>query len=114
MIIPNSLAISSDSWAYGTVLSLVICDRGGCQHVLKGSSSTFQQPPLSAAPAAVAVVVRPSCRRVLKALQALPLEALHLAHTKPVYHCDVWRACLGQQTPTSRVVVSLISSRSEL
>ena len=42
---PNSLAISPGSWAYGTVLGLVIRDRGGCQHVLKGSSSTFQQPP---------------------------------------------------------------------
>ena len=31
--------------AIGTVLRLVIRDRGGCQHVLKCSSSTFQQPP---------------------------------------------------------------------
>ena len=34
---------------------------------------------LPAATAAAAVVVRPSRRRVLKALQALPLQALHLA-----------------------------------
>ena len=45
--------------------------------MLKGSSSTFQQP---AATAAAAVVVRPSRRRVLKALQALPLQVLHLAY----------------------------------
>ena len=60
-------------------------DRGGCQQVLKGSSSTFQQPPPTTAYhrrryAAAAVVVRPSRRRVLKALQALPLQALHLAY----------------------------------
>ena len=34
---------------------------------------------LPAATAAAAVVVRPSRRRVLKALQALPLQVLHLA-----------------------------------
>jgi hypothetical protein len=50
--------------------------------VLKGSSSTFQQPSYSHRRSA-AVVVGPSRRRVLKALQAaLPdsLEALHLAY----------------------------------
>ena len=45
--------------------------------MLKGSSTTFQH---AAATAAAAVVVRPSRRRVLKALQALPLQALHLAY----------------------------------
>jgi hypothetical protein len=44
--------------------------------VLNGSSSTL----LAAATAAAAVVVRLSRRRVLKALQALPLRALHLAY----------------------------------
>ena len=60
--------------------------------MLKGSSSTFQHAAARATTAA-AVVVRPSsimpsspdsCLR-LKALQALPLQALHLAHTKPVH-----------------------------
>ena len=47
--------------------------------MLKGSSSssTFHVP---AATAVAAVVVRPSRRRVLRALQALPLQALHLAY----------------------------------
>ena len=44
--------------------------------MLKGSSSHLP----AAATAAAAVVVRPSRRRVLKALQALPLHALHLAY----------------------------------
>ena len=52
-------------------------DREGCQHVLKGSSSPFD---VRAATAAAAVVVRPSRRRALKAPQALPLEAVHLAY----------------------------------
>ena len=54
------------------MLSLVIRDRAaaGCQHVLQH---------LPAATAAAAVVVRPSRRRVLKALQALPLQVLYLA-----------------------------------
>ena len=43
--------------------------------MLKGSSSAAP----SIATAAAAVVVRPSRRRVLKAFQALPLHALHLA-----------------------------------
>ena len=46
MTTPNSLAIGPDSWAYGTVLgfwSYVTVE--AYQHVLKGSSSTFQQPP---------------------------------------------------------------------
>ena len=46
--------------------------------MLKGSSSTFQQP--SPPRRWWLVVVRPSRRRVLKALQALPLQALHLAY----------------------------------
>ena len=37
----NSLAVILGSGAYGTVLRLIIRDRGGCQHVLKGSSSTY-------------------------------------------------------------------------
>ena len=48
MTTPDSQAISPGSWAYGTVLGLVIRDRGGCQHVLKGSSSTFQQKTAAA------------------------------------------------------------------
>ena len=44
--------------------------------MLKGSSTA----PSSSQTAAAAVVVRPSRRRVLKALQALPLQALHLAY----------------------------------
>ena len=44
--------------------------------MLKGSSSTFQQPDRRRGGGGV---VRPSRRRVLKALQALPLQALHLA-----------------------------------
>ena len=48
---------------------------GGCQHVLER-----QLRYLPAATAAAAVVVRSSRRRVLKALQALPLQALHLAY----------------------------------
>ena len=43
-----------------------------------GQCSQLQHLP--AATAAAAVVVRPSRRRVLKALQALPLQALHLAY----------------------------------
>ena len=69
------------------MLSLVIRDSdcGGCQHVhvLKGSSRY-----LPAATAAAAVVMRPLRRRVLKALQALPLEALHLAYEAGP-SCDV-------------------------
>ena len=75
MATPNSLAIGPGSWAYGTVLGLVIRDRGGCQHV--GAARQLQHLP--AATAAAAVVMRPSRRRVLKALQALPLQVLHLA-----------------------------------
>ena len=56
-------------WSYVTVV------RGVCQHMLKG-----QLQHLPAATAAAAVVVRPSRRRVLKALQALPLQALYLAY----------------------------------
>jgi hypothetical protein len=73
-------------------------DRGGCQQVLKGSSSTFQQPPPTTAYhrrryAAAAVVVRPSRRRVLKALQVLPLQALHLAYEaspSATYDVSAW------------------------
>ena len=48
--------------------------------MLKGSSST-----VPAATAAAAAVVGPSRRRVLKALQALPLQALHLAYEAGPY-----------------------------
>ena len=46
-----------------------------CQHLLKGS---LQHLP--AATAAAAVVVRPSRRRVLKAVQALPLGKLFTSY----------------------------------
>ena len=85
------------------MLGLVIRDRGGSQHVLKVSSSTFQQP-LALATAAAAVVVRPSRRRVLKALQALPLQALHLAYKagpSATYDVPAWAS--GRP---SRVMVS--------
>ena len=70
--------------------------------MLKGSSSssTFQQSHTAAA----AVVVRPSSRRVLKASQALPLEALHLAceaGPSATYGVPAWPS--GRP---SRVVVS--------
>jgi hypothetical protein len=52
-------------------------DRGGC-HVSTRAERQLQHLP--AATTAAAVVVRPSRRRVLKALQALPLQALHLAY----------------------------------
>jgi hypothetical protein len=61
-------------------------------------------PGLPAATAAAAVVVRPSHRRVLKALQALLLQALHLAYeagSSATY--DVPALASG---PPSRVVVS--------
>ena len=61
---------------------------------------------LPAATAAVAVVVRPSRRRVLKALQALPLQALHLAYEAgPSATYDVSALASGRP---SRMVVSLI------
>ena len=69
--------------------------------MLKGSSSTFQQPPGTAA---AAVVMRPSRCRVLKALQALPLQALHLAYKagpSATYDLPAWAS--GRP---SRVVVS--------
>ena len=71
--------------------------------MLKVSSSTFQQP-LALATAAAAVVVRPSRRRVLKALQALPLQALHLAYKagpSATYDVPAWAS--GRP---SRVMVS--------
>ena len=59
---------------------------------------------LPAATAAAAVVVRPSRRRVLKALQALPLQALHLAYEAgPFATYDVPAWASGRP---SRVVVS--------
>ena len=64
--------------------------------MLKGSTSTFQVP---AATAAAAVVVRPSSRRVLKALQALPLQALHLAYEAGVHLRRM--PCLLRWTPAS-------------
>ena len=66
-------------WAYGTVLGLVIRDR---VEVVSAARAERQLQHLPAATAAAAVVVRPSRRRVLKALQALPLalQALHLAY----------------------------------
>ena len=101
MTTPNNLAISPGSWAHGTVIGLVIRDRGGCQYVLKGSSSTYHLP---AATAAAAVVMRPSRRRVLKALQALPLQALHLAcEAGPSATYDVTALPSGRP---SRVMVS--------
>jgi hypothetical protein len=72
MTTPNSLAISPGSWAYETVLGLVIRDRR------LSARAERQLQHLPAAPSA-AVVVRPSCRRVLKALQELPMQVLHLA-----------------------------------
>ena len=48
----------------------------------------------------------PSRRRVLKALQALPLQALHLAYAKPVHLRRMTSACLGQRPPILGVVVS--------
>ena len=113
---PNSLAISSGSYrCMGQCsVSLVIRDRGVCQHVLKGSSSTpsrFQQPPPSHRPtAAAAVVMRPSRLRVLKALHALPLQAVHLAYERSRSICDVCMTMydvparslrLGQRSPVS-------------
>ena len=61
-----------------------------CQHVLKQRQlqrSTFQH---AAATAAAAVVARPSItrRRVLNALQALPLQAFHLTYEAGSI-CDV-------------------------
>ena len=78
----------------------------GCQHVLEGSSSTFQQPPppRRCSGGGTAVVVRPSRRRVLKALQALLLQALHLAYEagpSATYDVPAW----ASRRP-SRVVVS--------
>ena len=58
-----------------------------------------------------AVVVRPSRRRVLKALQALPLQALHLAYEAAVDLRRMTCAYLGQRTPISGG--DLISSRSD-
>jgi hypothetical protein len=57
------------------VLRFVICDRGGCQHVLKGSSSTFQHSQHRRRGGSKAITPL-----VLKALQAPPLQALHLAY----------------------------------
>jgi hypothetical protein len=54
---------------------------------------------LPAATAAAAVVVRPSHRRVLKALLSLPLQALHLAYESgpsATYDVPAW---LGQRPP---------------
>ena len=59
---------------------------------------------LPAATAAAVVVVRPSRRRVLKALQALPLQALHLAYEAgpfAMYDAPAWAS--GRP---SRVMVS--------
>ena len=62
----------------GSVLSLLIRDRGGWR---LSERAERQLQHLPAATAATAVVVRPSRRRVLKALvAALPLQALHLAY----------------------------------
>ena len=57
-----------------------------------------------AATAAAAVVVRPSRRRVLKALQALPLQALHLTYEagpSVTYGVPAWASGCP-----SRVVIS--------
>ena len=75
--------------------------------MLKGSSSTFQVP---AATAAAVVVVRPSRRRVLKALQALLLQAFHLyftSHTKPVHLRRM--TCLRVAPPITAPVISMRS-----
>ena len=56
------------------MLGLDIRDRG-----MLSERAERQLQHLPAAIAAAAVVVRPSRRRVLKALQALPLQVLHLA-----------------------------------
>jgi hypothetical protein len=83
------------------VLRLVIRDRGGLS-----ARAERQLQHLPAATAAAAVVVRPSRRRVLKASQALPLQAVHLAYEvgpSATYDVPGW---LGQLTPISRVVVS--------
>ena len=67
-------------------------------------SAERQLQHLPAATAAAAVEVRPSRRRVLKALQALPLQALHLAYeTGPFATYDVPSGASGRP---SRVVVS--------
>jgi hypothetical protein len=59
---------------------------------------------LPAATAAAAVVMRPSRRRILKALQALPLQVLHLAcETGPFATYDVTAWPSGRP---SRVMVS--------
>ena len=78
--------------------------------MLKGSCGTFQQPPPRGA---AVVVVRPSastCRRVLKVLQALPLQALHLAYEAgqfATYDVPAWARGPGRP---SRVVVSSAAS----
>ena len=55
-----------------------IRDRGWSWRLSARAERQLQHLP--AATAAAAVVVRPSRHRVLKALQALPLQALHLAY----------------------------------
>ena len=75
------------------------------QHVLKAER---QLQHLPAATAAATVVVRSSRRRVLKALQALPLQALHLAYeTGPFATYDVPAWASGRP---SRVVFSSAAS----
>ena len=69
--------------------------------MLKGSSST--RP---AAAAAAAVVVGPSRRRILKAMQALPLQALRLTYEVgpfATYNVPAWAS--GR---LSRVVISSV------
>ena len=61
----------------GSSLGLVIRDRGAW---MLSARAERQLQHLPAAAATAAVVARPSRRRVLKALQALPLQALHLAY----------------------------------
>ena len=69
------------------------------------------------ATATAAVVVRPSRRRVLKALQALLLQALHLAYKAgPFASCDVYDVPAWASGRPSRVVAGcggLICSRSD-
>ena len=87
-----------------TVLGLVIRDRGGCLSARAerqaSSSQHLQQPHRRRGGG----VVRPSRRRVLKALQALPLQSLHLAYEagpSEMYGVPAWAS--GRP---SRVVVS--------
>ena len=84
------------------MLSLVIRDRGGYQNVLNGSSrsSTLSISHRGGAGGGEAITL---C--VVKALQALPLQTLHLAYESGPFPTYDVPACGPAERP-SRVVVS--------